>query len=66
MSAKRLAFIAGGASAVISAVTAVLVTGLDPSGETTKVMLVVAGALQAGLAALAGYLNGGASTGGTV
>jgi hypothetical protein len=63
---KKLAFLAGGASAVLSAVTAALIAGVDPGDAGTKTIVTALAVLQAGIAALAAYLQPGLSKGPSV
>ena len=57
MNTKTLAFVAGGVSAVLSAMTAALVAGADPGNETLKAIIFVVAVVQAGIAATAAYLQ---------
>lgn len=59
MTTKKLAFIAGGASAFLSAITAALIAGADPGDDMTKTIVTVLAVSQAGIAALAAYLQPG-------
>lgn len=63
MTTKRLAMIAGGLSAVLSAVTAALITNVDPGDTATRSIVTVVVVIQAGIAALAAYLQPGISKG---